>query len=780
MSNSKLSSNISPLPNEALKKKPFFTKKMKVIMVCIIALLIVIFIIYSVVSHYNKQEQEKLKNIISSIESNSLNLAAEYDPLDDEDEDGVRNKNEEELSTNIYERDTDRDGICDGNEIDIGTDPLKNDTDGDGILDGYEIMMGLDPRNQKTDGTDDATRRFTITKTAENASLVVGGTANINDIVFDKLALVGFQANSGILSDAMNFYTDYTFDKATITINVNQQQLKNKKISYADLSIFKFDAKEQKFISVDSTADEKSGTLSAKITECATYMVGNKNVISSAPVNRIQIVIDNSGSMYPTSVYENTDENDVDFKRLDLAHNIVDKLDSSSLIGISKFTGTYTELCKFTQDRKTISDAIDSIKTNAEIFNGTAFFSALSQTIAKFDNADGNYSNLIIMLCDGGTSDEKTYDIDKIIADAKSRGVIVLTIGLGHNIDTALLQKIAEETGGKYYTASDADALSEVFKQIITTFNYEIINFGENSDRVGYSIANSGFVPSVNGFSFNNFRTTSSNGTCFGMAMFAREWYTGNLSIALGEYTPDGKSTKKFTAMPYNLNDTDISKLYSEKKQLSSVTVSAANDTTYSKLTEYADFSSKGITLLTDEKKLEQAREKGYDILDYNIQDLGLDVDWQYVQFIALDVENKASTLSDIYGTSEVELYKALLRYHVLQWDSKENVKFDLADGEECFNKVKADLMSGIPSVLMINERHAVNAISIVQDAYCPRRFIISIYDNNYSGETKEITVEKVSSAVFKDGKYTDTEYCYIATYEGENVALSYWDVKVS
>jgi hypothetical protein len=70
----------------------------------------------------------------------------------DTDGDGLGDKMETELGTNIANYDSDNDGLDDGTEIQFGSDPLKIDTDGDGLTDYEEFDMGSNPASTDTDG----------------------------------------------------------------------------------------------------------------------------------------------------------------------------------------------------------------------------------------------------------------------------------------------------------------------------------------------------------------------------------------------------------------------------------------------------------------------------------------------------------------------------------------------------------------------------------------------------------------------------------------------------
>ena len=77
--------------------------------------------------------------------ANGLNPNDPVDALEDYDGDGLTNRQELELGTQIRNADTDGDTLPDGREVELGTEPLVFDTDGDGLSDGLEVSTGSDP-----------------------------------------------------------------------------------------------------------------------------------------------------------------------------------------------------------------------------------------------------------------------------------------------------------------------------------------------------------------------------------------------------------------------------------------------------------------------------------------------------------------------------------------------------------------------------------------------------------------------------------------------------------
>ena len=69
-------------------------------------------------------------------------------PQTDSDNDGLNNRREAAMATNINVADSDGDGLKDGAEVlTHKTNPLKADSDGDGVNDGTEITNGTNPLN---------------------------------------------------------------------------------------------------------------------------------------------------------------------------------------------------------------------------------------------------------------------------------------------------------------------------------------------------------------------------------------------------------------------------------------------------------------------------------------------------------------------------------------------------------------------------------------------------------------------------------------------------------
>lgn len=757
------------------KRKMSSKQKLAILIIALVVFIILLAVITSMQVIKNNKV-EKAKAIVAQIEINSTYKQSEFNDGDDWDGDGINNGNEGKGGTNLQNEDTDGDGISDGDEKALGTDPLDPDSDKDGMLDGYEIMAGTDPKNPKSDGsTNDGDRKVTVKRKYGEVELEITGTPNVADLTIEQLDLTSISSNSGILTKAYDIYTDFNFDKLTAAFAVDKSELDRSGAKLSDLTVLKFNNSEKKYEKVDSSANEAAGTVTAELKEIGTYVVGIEKIANEEPFTRIAFLIDNSGSMY--AEYTGYD---VDFKRLDFAKELIDKLEGDYSFMISKFTADYTKLQGFTNDKASLSSALERIRTEKETFNGTHSQSSLESCIAEFTaESSKKYRDMIVMLTDGESDEASPKSLEQLAALAEGKDITILTVGLGTDIDRSWLQQLAALTGGKYYSASEANALTDVYKQIEITLDYDIVSYNNNDDTIeGYSLYNTGFRPDVNGFSFKNFRTTSSSGVDFGMAVMARDWYLGDLKLKMGTLSPKENSTLKYDAEGFDLTGTKLEESYNSKKTLSDVRPTAFTDD-FNDAKDYLDFNSSGTVLTVLKKKLASAESAGWKAVEYPIE--GSTLEWKSVQLLALDVAGSSEKIASAYSDADAQLFKALHTLNALQWNDSV-YEFNLTSGDEGFERLKKLLSEGVPVITTIDDSHTVNAIGLIQDSTAHRKYILQVYDSNFPGKIKEIYITRSPIAVMNisgsNAEVSSTSFEYSTTYEGKQVGLSFSDVK--
>lgn len=156
-------------------------------------------------------------------------------------------------------------------------------------------------------------------------------------------------------------------------------------------------------------------------------------------------------------------------------------------IGLVIFAGQSLTLCPLTTDLKVVVQQLNTIEYGA-LADGTAIGSGLASAVDRLRTGDAK-SRVVILLTDG----ENTGGlIDPPTAKelAKTFGIRVYTIGVGTvgyapmpykttagttvmqqekvSIDEPLLTEIANETGGRYFRATDTQALDSVYASINT------------------------------------------------------------------------------------------------------------------------------------------------------------------------------------------------------------------------------------------------------------------------------------------------------------------------
>ncbi len=173
--------------------------------------------------------------------------------------------------------------------------------------------------------------------------------------------------------------------------------------------------------------------------------------------------------------------------RLEASKNVATEFISGrpyDRIGLTVFSGESFTECPLTTDHAVLINLLRDVKSGI-IEDGTAIGVGLATAINRIKDSDA-ISKVIILLTDGVNN---RGSIDPLTAAeiAKTFGIRVYTIGVGSmgyadypvqtpfglqyqkmqvEIDEALLQKIAELTGGEYFRAVDNTSLKKVYNNI--------------------------------------------------------------------------------------------------------------------------------------------------------------------------------------------------------------------------------------------------------------------------------------------------------------------------
>ena len=155
-------------------------------------------------------------------------------------------------------------------------------------------------------------------------------------------------------------------------------------------------------------------------------------------------------------------------------------------MGLVIFAGESFTQCPITIDHEVVKEQINAIKSGL-LVDGTAIGDGLATAVDRIRRSNGE-SKVVILLTDGVNNIGKVGP-ELALEIAKAYKVRVYTIGVGTRgrapypvqtpfgtqkqlqdvqIDEDLLKKIASETGGKYYRATDNKSLAAIYKDIDT------------------------------------------------------------------------------------------------------------------------------------------------------------------------------------------------------------------------------------------------------------------------------------------------------------------------
>jgi Ca-activated chloride channel family protein len=153
-------------------------------------------------------------------------------------------------------------------------------------------------------------------------------------------------------------------------------------------------------------------------------------------------------------------------------------------IGIVLFGGEALSRCPLTNDKSLLKDLVGNLKIGDINHNATWLGTGLATAVNRLRHSKAK-SKVIILLTDGQPTPPEKIDIETAITLAKQFGIKVYTVGIGSEqggylqhplfgvqkiqedaLNITLLQKIADQTGGKFFRASNPKQMREIYDTI--------------------------------------------------------------------------------------------------------------------------------------------------------------------------------------------------------------------------------------------------------------------------------------------------------------------------
>ena len=206
----------------------------------------------------------------------------------------------------------------------------------------------------------------------------------------------------------------------------------------------------------------------------------------------IMLAIDVSGSMAAA---------DVQPFRLraaqDAALRFTDEVPRAYQVGLVSFAGVSSVIVPPTTDRDQLRTGIESLDAVGATAIGDAIVDSLD-AIAQHQGGQIRPDSARILLLSDGSNTEGT-SVAAAVDQAQGAGVPIFTVALGTQDgilpngkrvppDIQTLQQVAEQTGGKFYEAKDAESVSNVYAKLGTFIGTERVTREVTAIVAGFGV----------------------------------------------------------------------------------------------------------------------------------------------------------------------------------------------------------------------------------------------------------------------------------------------------
>ena len=170
------------------------------------------------------------------------------------------------------------------------------------------------------------------------------------------------------------------------------------------------------------------------------------------PSTALVMIIDHSGSM---------SERAGDYTLLDIAvessKRATDNLREEDYVGVIEFDDEYDWVVSIQHptDKKKIKECIETIKDGG----GTTIGPSILEAAKQLGNCDANIKHIILLTDGYGEGGDFKNEISAVNAN----GITMSTVAVGADSDTQLMEKLANECGGRYYFADENTDIPRIF-----------------------------------------------------------------------------------------------------------------------------------------------------------------------------------------------------------------------------------------------------------------------------------------------------------------------------
>jgi VWFA-related protein len=183
----------------------------------------------------------------------------------------------------------------------------------------------------------------------------------------------------------------------------------------------------------------------------------------------LALVLDKSGSMQGNKMKQARES-------LLRFISLMETGDRASLLA---FNDRVANVLPLTENRESMKRSVLSFKAGGH----TALYDAVAHGVESVKGVAGRRA--VIVLTDG-KANRGTLDIDQAIGAATKAYVSVAVIGLGEDVRTARLERIAQETGGDYFFTPSEEGLAGIYESISKRIRSEYVVTYDAAKRGDY------------------------------------------------------------------------------------------------------------------------------------------------------------------------------------------------------------------------------------------------------------------------------------------------------
>lgn len=178
--------------------------------------------------------------------------------------------------------------------------------------------------------------------------------------------------------------------------------------------------------------------------------------VNEMPTMAMVMVIDRSGSMTNSAGGHGISNLDIAVRAAEVA---VDSLNDSDYVGILTFDDQYqwqVEL-RLADDKAAIKDELKQISDGG----GTTIKPALQEAVKVLAGSEASIKHIVLLTDGMGETD----DFTDVISDCTNSDITLSTVAVGDGSDTMLLERLADNCGGRYYYSDKSSDIPKIFAQ---------------------------------------------------------------------------------------------------------------------------------------------------------------------------------------------------------------------------------------------------------------------------------------------------------------------------